>query len=147
MIAPGRHEVLDADLVAGEAQEPRVWVDDLVGAADPTPVRTLNGDAEPVALVDGVVPRLRRALVLLADQGDPIASPRLMLADPAPLVLVVPVVVDDSHARRGRGVAVSVAVSVAGLIPSPSHLGSVAAHATGRGVKARKLGQVSGCET
>ena len=39
--AAAAHEVLDAHLVAGEAQEPRVRVDHLVGAADPAPVGAL----------------------------------------------------------------------------------------------------------
>ena len=128
---PG-NEVLDADLVAGEAQEPGVRVDDLIGAADPPAVGALYGDAEPVALVDGVVPRLRRAVVLLGDQRDPVACPRLMLADPAPLVLVVPVVVEDSRARRCVGVAAARSpCRWSGSSHHRSHLGSVAHSSTG----------------
>ena len=88
--------MLDADLVAGEAQEPGVRVDDLIGAAHPATVRPLPGDAEPVALVDRVVPRLWGEVVLLGDDVDSVAGPRVMLADPAPLVLVIPLVVIEA---------------------------------------------------
>ena len=114
-------EVLDTDLVAGEAQEARVGVDDLLDAADPTTVGTLHGDPESVALVHGVVPRHRLEVVLLVDDVHTVADPGLVLADPAVLVLPVPLAVG---LRRRRAVAVvdwasSMSVSVARVITSP----------------------------
>ena len=102
------HEVLDPHLVPGEAQEPRVGVDDLVDAANPATIGPLHGDPEPVALVDGVVPRHRLEVVLLADDVHAIANPGLALADPAALVLPVPLAVGLGLRRgcRGRGLGV-----------------------------------------
>ena len=94
------NEVLDPHLVPGEAQKPCVGVDDLVDATNPTSIRPLHGDPESVALVDGVVPRHRLEVVLLAHDVHAIANPGLALADPAALILPIPLAV-GLRLRRG----------------------------------------------
>ena len=95
------------------------------------------------------MPRLRRALVLLADQRDPVACPRLMLVEPATLVLVVPVVVDDSRAPPAPLVLAALGRRVGGRVHPITGPILAASPPTRQAAASKRASseQVSGCET